>query len=227
MYKLVIMQGEKTVKEFVLEAKEISIGRDPGSDITLLDASVSRRHARMVRVLNSYYLEDLDSTNGTQRNLRPITKHLLKHGDEIRIGGFKLYFVNEQDNAQKLPEQESSSSEDFSRSSSSMADMGKSGQGNKVTLPKTARLRFFRGPNAGRTEVLGRGIFTIGKPGEEVAAIARRPQGFFLLPIGGSRNPRINNQEVLSVAGVKLNEADVVEVGENLAEITFSKAETE
>ena len=94
MYKLVIMQGEKTVKEFVLEAKEISIGRDPGSDITLLDASVSRRHARMVRVLNSYYLEDLDSTNGTQRNLRPITKHLLKHGDEIRIGGFKLYFIN-------------------------------------------------------------------------------------------------------------------------------------
>lgn len=74
--------------------------------------------------------------------------------------------------------------------------------------------------------MLGRGIYTIGKPGEEVAAIARRPQGFFLLPIGGQRNPRINNQEVVSIAGVKLNEADVVEVGENLAEISFSQAET-
>ncbi len=55
-----------------------------------------------------------------------------------------------------------------------------------------------------------------------MAVIARRPQGFFLLHIGGERYPRINNHEVNSVAGVKLNEADVVEVGENLAEITFS-----
>lgn len=225
MFKLIVTRGEKPVKEFALEAKEIFIGRDPGSDITLLDASVSRRHARLVRVMNSYFLEDLDSTNGTQRNFRPITKHLMKHGDEIRIGGFTLYFVDEQEAAQKSVEQRSEMPGDPSPGRSP-STIGKPEGANKVNLPKTARLRFFRGPNAGRTEVLGRGIYTIGKPGEEVAAIARRPQGFFLLPIGGQRNPRINNQEVLSIAGVKLNEADVVEVGENLAEISFSQAET-
>ena len=80
----------------MLEAKRISIGRDQASDITLDDASVSRHHARLVRVMDSYYLEDLDSTNGTQRNHRPITKHVLKHSDEIRIGGFTLYFVVEE-----------------------------------------------------------------------------------------------------------------------------------
>ena len=42
-----------------------------------------------------------------------------------------------------------------------------------------------------------------------------------LLHIGGDVYPKINNKPVDSVAGVKLKEGDVVEVGENLAEISF------
>ncbi|MCP4284536.1 MAG: FHA domain-containing protein [Gammaproteobacteria bacterium] len=217
-YKFVIMRGEEKTGEAALDAKRISIGRDQTSDITLNDAAVSRNHARLVRVMDSYYLEDLESTNGTQRNRHSITKHLLKHADEIRIGGFTLHFV---------VEVESSPAVVSKTPGDALADLDEKSQSvplkeaSKVHLPKTARLRFFRGPNAGRTEILGRGLYTIGKPGGEVAAIARRPQGFFLLHIGGEHYPKINNQEVDSVAGVKLKEADVVEVGESLAEITF------
>jgi pSer/pThr/pTyr-binding forkhead associated (FHA) protein len=223
VYKLVITRGGVELGKVALEAKRISIGRDQASDITLDDASVSRHHARLVRVLDSYYLEDLDSTNGTQRNHRPITKHVLKHADEIRIGGFTLFFMvqgeaGENGEAAVSPEalDDALPTPDIDTAPTVLRDT------NKLQLPQTARLRFFRGPNAGRTEILGRGLYTIGKPGGEVAVIARRPQGFFLLHIGGEHYPRINNQVVDSVAGVKLNEADVVEVGENLAEITFS-----
>ncbi len=101
MFKLVIMRGGLETGQVVLEAKRISIGRDQTSDITLDDASVSRHHARLIRVMDSYYLEDLDSTNGTQRNHRPITKHVLKHSDEIRIGGFTLYFIAEEEAGQR------------------------------------------------------------------------------------------------------------------------------
>jgi len=222
MFKLLIMRGDEAAGEFELTAKCISIGRDPASDINLNDASVSRHHAQLVRVMGSYYLEDLNSTNGTQRNHRKITKHLLKHADEIRIGGFTLYFVGEDVAAQSEPDALPEVPGEMQPNPDTKALTAALKLNNRVQLPKTARLRFFRGPNAGRTEVLGRGLFTIGKPGGEVAAVARRPQGFFLLHIGGERYPRINNQEVDSVAGVKLNEADVVEVGENLAEITFS-----
>lgn len=221
LYKLVIMRGGVETAQVVLEAKHLSIGRDQASDITLNDASVSRHHARLVRVMDSYYLEDLDSTNGTQRNHRPITKHVLKHSDEIRIGGFTLYFLVQEKNEQSEPAALPEPLSGMPSSPGIKPRFAAIVNGNKVQLPKTARLRFFRGPNAGRTEILGRGLYTIGKPGGEVAAIARRPQGFFLLHIGGERYPRINNHEVDSVAGVKLNEADVVEVGENLAEITF------
>jgi len=223
-YKLVITRSGVETGQVALKAKHLSIGRDQASDITLDDASVSRQHAQLIRVKDSYYLEDLDSTNGTQRNHRLITKHVLKHSDEIRIGGFTLYFVMEEEgdlsepDAPPEPLSEPASTPELENRPIAAAAVN----ANRVQLPKTARLRFFRGPNAGRTEVLGRGLYTIGKPGGEVAAIARRPQGFFLLHIGGERYPRINNHEVDSVAGVKLNEADVVEVGDNLAEITFS-----
>ena len=222
MYKLVIMRGGVEIGEAVLDSKRISIGRDQASDIILEDASVSRHHAQLVRVLDSYYLEDLDSTNGTQRNQRSITKHILKHSDEIRIGGFMLYFVVEEPAVRQEPAAPPEAPDKQLVAPAATTRTESLNNEHKVQLPKTARLRFFRGPNAGRTEILGRGLFTIGKPGGEVAAIARRPQGFFLLHIGGARYPRINNSEVNSVAGVKLNEADVVEVGENLAEITFS-----
>ena len=222
MYKLVIMRGGVEIGEAVLDSKRISIGRDQASDIILEDASVSRHHAQLVRVLDSYYLEDLDSTNGTQRNQRSITKHILKHSDEIRIGGFTLYFVVEEPAVRQEPAAPPEAPDKQLVAPAATTRTESLNNEHKVQLPKTARLRFFRGPNAGRTEILGRGLFTIGKPGGEVAAIARRPQGFFLLHIGGARYPRINNSEVNSVAGVKLNEADVLEVGENLAEITFS-----
>ena len=222
MYKLVIMRGGVEIGEAVLDSKRISIGRDQASDIMLEDASVSRHHAQLVRVLDSYYLEDLDSTNGTQRNQRSITKHILKHSDEIRIGGFTLYFVVQERAVRQEPAAPPEAPDKQLVTPAATTQPESLNNEHKVQLPKTARLRFFRGPNAGRTEILGRGLFTIGKPGGEVAAIARRPQGFFLLHIGGARYPRINNSEVNSVAGVKLNEADVVEVGENLAEITFS-----
>lgn len=222
IYRLVIMRGDVETGGITLEAKRISIGRDQTCDITLDDPSVSRHHARLVRVMDSYYLEDLDSTNGTQRNHRPITKHVLKHSDEIRIGGFTLHFMMEEKAGQSGSVAKPEAIGGVPTTQITKAESTAVKNSNRLQLPKTARLRFFRGPNAGRTEILGRGLYTIGKPGGEVAAIARRPQGFFLLHIGGERYPRINNHQVDSVAGVKLEEADVVEVGEHLAEITFS-----
>jgi len=77
--------------------------------------------------------------------------------------------------------------------------------------------------NKGNLEKIDRSLFTIGKPGENVAVIARRPQGFYLLHIGGSSFPRINNKEIDSKGGVQLQEGDMVEVGEYMAEISFAQ----
>jgi hypothetical protein len=72
------------------------IGKRSGdADVPISDPSVSRMHARIEHVEGSYYLEDLNSTNGTFKNgirLAPYEKKQLHPEDELRLGATVLYF---------------------------------------------------------------------------------------------------------------------------------------
>ena len=63
--QLVVRKGPRPGQVFALTQDAISIGRDPLSDIVLDDPEVSRQHARLSRVGDSYHLQDAGSTNGT------------------------------------------------------------------------------------------------------------------------------------------------------------------
>lgn len=68
---------------FVIGKKRDSV------NLVLNDYSVSRVHARIVELGGEYYLEDLNSTNGTYKNglrLQPYEKKKLEEHDEIRFG---------------------------------------------------------------------------------------------------------------------------------------------
>ncbi len=66
---------------------ETMIGRDSGCHVTIPDASVSHRHARVYHSDGEWYVEDLGSTNGTYVNDRPLTRPvLLRPGDVVAVG---------------------------------------------------------------------------------------------------------------------------------------------
>lgn len=73
-----------------------TIGKKKGEvDLVLEDFSVSRMHARISREENDFYLEDLNSTNGTVKNglrMQPYEKRKLEEGDEIKIGKVVLIY---------------------------------------------------------------------------------------------------------------------------------------
>jgi pSer/pThr/pTyr-binding forkhead associated (FHA) protein len=70
---------------------EITLGRDPGCDIPLIDDTVSTRHAQLTYHHNQWWLEDLSSTNGTTLNKIAITMPtVLTAGDEIQCGDTRL-----------------------------------------------------------------------------------------------------------------------------------------
>lgn len=71
------------------------IGRSPQADITVLDPKVSRNHAVIELRNNSYYVTDLDSTNGTILNNTALISNepaILKHNDEIQVSDTILKF---------------------------------------------------------------------------------------------------------------------------------------
>jgi pSer/pThr/pTyr-binding forkhead associated (FHA) protein len=70
---------------------EITIGRDPGSDIPLNDDTASARHAHLIYHHSQWWLEDIHSTNGTFLNDLPISMPtVITSGDEIRCGSVRL-----------------------------------------------------------------------------------------------------------------------------------------
>jgi FHA domain len=62
-----------------------TIGRAPLNQIVIDNPAVSAQHAMIVRSADSYRLQDLHSTNGTQVNGVPITDVELKDADKIYL----------------------------------------------------------------------------------------------------------------------------------------------
>ena len=73
------------------EDNEIVVGRDEAADLQLVDATVSKRHARIRHESGgSLLVVDMNSTNGTAVNGQPVTRTILRPGDHLEIGGVSL-----------------------------------------------------------------------------------------------------------------------------------------
>jgi len=71
----------------------IMIGRAPLNHIVIDDPVVSAQHAMLMRVGDTYWLKDLDSTNGTHINGVLVPDAKLKDGDTIRFGSVAAVFA--------------------------------------------------------------------------------------------------------------------------------------
>jgi hypothetical protein len=90
---LVRSGGGREGETIELVADVLTIGRSPHSDLFLDDVTVSRHHARVLRDEGGFWVEDLNSLNGTYVNRKRIEQQRLFGGDELQIGKFKLSFV--------------------------------------------------------------------------------------------------------------------------------------
>jgi diguanylate cyclase (GGDEF)-like protein len=90
---LLISQGEGAGRQIELKDTPLIVGRSSECDLRLLNRSVSRLHCRVWRDNNGYWLRDLNSTNKTFLNERPMVEARLKDGDLISVGGTVLKFA--------------------------------------------------------------------------------------------------------------------------------------
>lgn len=70
------------------------LGRSDHSDVKILDDFISSKHAQIIYRDNQYWLEDLDSLNGTYLNGVKVTETTaIADGDSIRVGGVSFEFA--------------------------------------------------------------------------------------------------------------------------------------
>jgi predicted component of type VI protein secretion system len=82
--------------------------------------------------------------------------------------------------------------------------------------PRLGAIQVLNGSNAGKTLELVKPLTTLGKPGVQVAVIARRPHGYFLTHVEGAKFPTVNgaaidpqahelsDHDIIELAGVKM-----------------------
>lgn len=79
-----------------------------------------------------------------------------------------------------------------------------------------AVIQILNGPNLGKELELSKNLTTLGKPGVQVAVLARRPHGFFITHVEGVKFPLVNgdsigeqprqlkDHDIVELAGVKM-----------------------
>ena len=183
MPKMIISLDGVVLREVQLTKDRVTLGRRPYNDIVIDHLAVSGEHALVQLLGSETFIEDLNSTNGTYINGKTVKKQLLKNGDVIEIGKYRIQYVDEAGAAGSL---------------SSVA----SGAG---------AIKVMSGPAAGREMALVKPVTTIGKPGVAVATITRTPEGFVVAHLDGASRPVLNGV-LLGIVPMTLKNGDIIEL---------------
>ncbi len=226
MAKLILSFNGDFVKEYELNKEILTIGRKSGNDIHIDNLAVSGNHAKILTILNDSFIEDLDSTNGTYVNGEKISKHALQNGENIVIGKHELKYENAdaedsesefektmiiRPDTKGMPETEEADKgieKSIGKIAADLATAGGSSSG-----PGAAKLKLMSGANTGKELQLTKILTTLGKPGVQVAAITRRPKGYFLIVVDAGKDnkmPLVNDVEISKQH--PLSDGDVIEV---------------
>lgn len=82
-----VMENGKDIQYRFIQA-EVTIGRDPNCDFPVMDDAISAHHARISYHHSQWWLEDLNSTNGTFIGKSQVTvPTVLITSDQFRCGG--------------------------------------------------------------------------------------------------------------------------------------------
>jgi pSer/pThr/pTyr-binding forkhead associated (FHA) protein len=94
--QLLITKGFGVGTRFRLGRRTLTVGRDKGNLVQIIDDQVSRRHVLVRWTEAGYVLQDLDSQNGTRVNGQDVVgEWVLSEGDTIQIGDSQLKLVED------------------------------------------------------------------------------------------------------------------------------------
>lgn len=228
MAKLIFSLDNKVLNEFLLDKERTAIGRRPTNDIHIDNLAVSGEHAVILKKGDDFYIEDKDSTNGTEVNDKLIKSHLLQSGDLVSFGKHQLKFIND-----AKSQSHSSNDSTFEKTvffrPAELVEMMKAQAEPSAAVPDSiitgklvlaeesapaiavGRIQVLNGTSVGRELILNKALTTLGKTGVQVAVITKRSQGYFVTHVEGKVFPIVNGGSIGSQA-FALSDHDVIEL---------------
>lgn len=94
MSRRLVLDDGRTQRDLVIRER-MTVGRDPGCDISDADPRLSRRHAEFQATAGGLVVRDLESRNGIRVNGRVVREALLSPGDLIEIAHLSVRFLDD------------------------------------------------------------------------------------------------------------------------------------
>jgi predicted component of type VI protein secretion system len=222
MAKIIISQQGGGVREVELTQERLTIGRASQNDVVLVHRAVSGRHAVIACTDCDAFIEDLDSTNGTLVNGRPIKMHILQDRDIINLPDTQIEYIAEPAGGAPVAELLAARDNELDRELGSDFDAeldkelenglenglennsGQARDGESLARPARASalalhpalIKVLNGVNVGKQLSLTKPLTTIGKPGLQVAVIQRRDAHYYLMHVEGQLLPMVNGEMI-------------------------------
>ncbi|MBS0294252.1 MAG: FHA domain-containing protein [Proteobacteria bacterium] len=202
MPRMVVSIDGVVIKEVPLTRERTTVGRRPYNDVVIDNLAVSGEHAVLVMDGDEVQVHDLGSTNGTYVNGKAIRQQLLRNGDVVEMGKYKIRFVH-----------------DAQRQDYENTVLFESGRPLAIPAARPVAapvqlsgcVRVLAGPAAGREVALTKVVTTIGKPGIAVASITRRQHSFVLALVEGADALQLNGAPI-GAAHVPLKSGDRIDL---------------
>jgi pSer/pThr/pTyr-binding forkhead associated (FHA) protein len=209
MGKLVVSLDNVVIKEFQITKERTTLGRRPYNDIVIDNLAVSGEHAVLTAAQNDVFIEDLNSTNGTYINGKAVKKQLLQTNDVVEIGKYRIKFLA--DEAEDYEKTMILRPGAFGRAPGAVPAGAPGAAAATPPAAGPASIKVLNGGAAGREVLLTKVVTTVGKPGVQVASVTKRPGGYVLSHVEGSRRPSVNGQPVGEEA-ISLKHGDIIDL---------------
>ncbi len=217
-------ESESDNQDLILENKrEIFLGRSPSTDVPLQNPAVSGVHARIVLEDREFFIEDLNSRNGTILNgerLLPKQKKLLRSGDVIKIHPFTIQFFNGLAVYEQSPPSESTSviREDMLRNVLGGLFGAEDNPPKLIVISGQASVEQFELKGIHVEFKLGRAphcdlVIHDENVSREHALIRRDPTGVFIRDLNSRNGVYINGQRITRNQEYRLNDRDEISLG--------------
>jgi predicted component of type VI protein secretion system len=240
MPKLLLQYGGAVLKEIPITKEEITVGRRPDNDIVIDNPTVSGHHCKITLSGDSFFVEDLNSSNGVFVNAKKVIKSGLKDNDVIGIAKHALKFIDEREHheshAAHAPSVGASADATMMIAPDKQRDMAAAAIAAIQRKPAVVRVlkgivgqaeyelklssTYIGKSDHVQIKIKGTGIF--GSAPESAAMIANRPEGYFIVPVKEGY-PKLNGKALSQKA--LLQDGDIIEVGGTTLQFENTPAE--
>lgn len=241
MPKLLLKFNAAVIKELPFDKSSFSVGRKPDNDIVIDNPAISGHHCKIALEGGTYFVEDLDSTNGTYVNQKRVKKSGLHHNDVVGLAKHSIVFVEESPAPApaKVAEPGPPADATMMLSPQKQEELVAQATANaKESGSKVGLLRILQGAAASEAEyelkgmstyigksdrvqvpIKGTGLF--GSAPEVAASIYRKPEGYILVAVADGY-PAVNG---VSVNGsIPLKDGDVLDCGGTKMQFVLKEA---